>query len=146
MTTDSGATSAWLIERGQSENHEPTIWWIGDRDATSRDGERWTQDANEATWFNSREEAQAVIDRLFAHPLSARATGHTFLDKPLSAPLKDLTVELEIRQNELYLAMRVVEEMPASEAQTTCISKLAERMRKLVELRGKSEVGRSLDV
>jgi len=53
--------------------------------------------------------------------------------------------ELEIRQNELYLAMGVVEEMPASEAQTACITKLAERMRRLVELRGKSEVGRSLN-
>ena len=55
-------------------------------------------------------------------------------------------VELEVRQNELYLAMRIVEEMPASEAQTACIVKLGERMRKLVALRGKSEVGRSLDV
>ena len=54
--------------------------------------------------------------------------------------------ELEIRQNELYLAMGFVESMPASEAQTACITKLAERMRKLVVLRGKSEVGRSLDV
>lgn len=57
----------------------------------------------------------------------------------------DLTAETEIRQNELYLAMRAVEEMPASEAQTACIVKLGERMRSLVELRGKSEVGRSLD-
>ena len=63
-----------------------------------------------------------------------------------AVPLRDLTVELEIRQNELYLAMGVVEAMPASEAQTACISKLAQRMRQLVELRGKSEVGRSLDV
>lgn len=54
--------------------------------------------------------------------------------------------ELEVRQNELYLAMGVVEEMPASEAQTACIVKLGERMRRLVELRGKSEVGRSLNV
>jgi hypothetical protein len=54
--------------------------------------------------------------------------------------------ELEVRQNELYLAMRVVEEMPPSEAQTACIVKLAERMRRLVELLGKSEVGRYLDV
>lgn len=63
-----------------------------------------------------------------------------------AARLHDLTAELEIRQNELYLAMGVVESMPASEAQTACITKLAERMRRLVELRGKSEVGRSLDV
>lgn len=64
----------------------------------------------------------------------------------IAARLYDLTAELEIRQNELYLAMGVVETMPASEAQTACITKLAERMRRLVELRGKSEVGRSLDV
>lgn len=57
-----------------------------------------------------------------------------------------LAIELEIRQNELYLAMGVVEEMPPGEAQTACIVKLGERMRKLVEFRGKSEVGRSLDV
>lgn len=62
------------------------------------------------------------------------------------APVRDLTVELEIRQNELHLAMGIVEGMPASEAQTAYIVKLGERMRLLVELRGKSEVGRSLDV
>lgn len=56
----------------------------------------------------------------------------------------ETAVELEVRQNELYLAMRVVEEMPASEAQTACVVKLGERMRHLVELRGKSEVGRNL--
>jgi hypothetical protein len=63
-----------------------------------------------------------------------------------AAKPRDLTAELEIRQNELYLAMLVVEQMPASEAQTACIVKLGKRMRRLVELRGKSEVGRSLDV
>jgi len=57
-----------------------------------------------------------------------------------------MTAELEARQNELYLAMGVVEEMPASEAQTACISKLSKRMQVLVALRGKSEVGRTLTV
>jgi hypothetical protein len=66
-------------------------------------------------------------------------------DRSAAKP-RDLTAELEIRQNELYLAMFVVEQMPASEAQTACIVKLGKRMRRLVELRGKSEVGRSLDV
>ena len=51
--------------------------------------------------------------------------------------LRDLTAELEARQNELHLAMLEVEQMPASEAQTACIVKLGERMRRLVELRGK---------
>lgn len=48
----------------------------------------------------------------------------------------------EARQNELYLAMREVESMGASEEQTRCISALGGRMRLLVAARGKSEVGK----
>jgi hypothetical protein len=55
-------------------------------------------------------------------------------------------VELAFRQNELYLAMLEVDVMPASEEQTACITRLGERMRLLVELRGKNDIGRFLDL
>ena len=69
-----------------------------------------------------------------------RCVTHRYLELVADA----FEVELEVRQNELHLAMGEVEKMPASEEQTACIVRLGERMRKLVELRGKSEVGRSL--
>lgn len=75
---------AWLIERGQSERQVPTVWWIlGERESepTTREGERWTQDAYEATWFSTKTAADAVIARLFTGPLgdvSAKATEHGF--------------------------------------------------------------------
>lgn len=67
-------------------------------------------------------------------------------DGDLADAVRSQQLELEARQNELHLAMHEVESMPASEAQTACIIRLAARMRLLVELRGKSEVGRILDV
>ena len=69
-----------------------------------------------------------------------RCVTHRYIEAVTDA----FEVELEVRQNELHLAMVEVEKMPASEEQTACIIRLGERMRKLVELRGKSEVGRSL--
>ena len=77
--------SAWLIERGQPEKQAPTVWWVMDDrsldEPTSRDGEKWTQDALEATQFATQAAAEAVIDRLFTGPLGythARATEHVF--------------------------------------------------------------------
>lgn len=74
----------------------------------------------------------------------SRRTGGGVVSAPTTLERAFKEMELEFRQNELYLAMRVVEEMPASEAQTAAIAKLGERMRMLVEKRGKSEVGQKL--
>ncbi len=104
------------------------------RHLTPTDGrlERLHKEAVEAERMGQVEMSLAVLRGVLRELLDARH------HKP--------SAELEVRQNELHLAMIVVESMPASEAQTACIVKLGERMRRLVELRGKSEVGRSLDV
>jgi hypothetical protein len=71
---------AWLVERGQSEKHSPTVWWIGGPDTTNRSGESWTQDAFKATCFARRDDAQEIVDRLFTHrgEPTARAVEHGF--------------------------------------------------------------------
>jgi hypothetical protein len=67
--------SAWLIERGQSENHAPTVWWRGVHDHD------FTPDANLARRFRTREEAQAALDKLSApcNYVFGRVTEHVFL-------------------------------------------------------------------
>jgi hypothetical protein len=89
---------AWLVERGQSEKHSPTVWWIGGPDTTNRSGESWTQDAFKATRFARRDDAQEIVDRLFTHRgeptaravehgfASASAAGETAPSEPLRCP------------------------------------------------------------
>lgn len=66
--------TAWLIERGQSENHAPTVWFV--------EGHEWTTDANLAARFAMEADADDYIRRFIsahaAHP-TARATEHVFL-------------------------------------------------------------------
>lgn len=78
----SGSNSAWLIERGQSENHVPTVWWIAGPNNEWRDGEKWTTDASQATKYATRRSAQSIIERLFTtfDGASARATEHVWLE------------------------------------------------------------------
>jgi hypothetical protein len=75
---------AWLIERGQSVHHVPTVWRIaGPHDEVGlRDGEQWTQDAWEATRYATQAEADAVIERLLTNPKgpTARAVEHGFVE------------------------------------------------------------------
>lgn len=87
---DSHAASeqGWLVERGQSEGHNPTVWRIAPSTPDSRDQEGWTTDAFKATRYDTREEAQAVVDALFTGPMgrvTARATEHGFLRHPTAA-------------------------------------------------------------
>jgi len=79
-----GGKSAWLIERGQAENHAPTVWWIAGPRPDSREGGYWTTDASEATKFASKAEAEAVVYRLFTRlsKQSARATEHMWCSAP----------------------------------------------------------------
>jgi len=74
----------WLIERGQAENHAPTVWWIAGPRPDSRKGGYWTTDASEATKFASKAEAEAVVYRLFTRlsKQSARATEHIWCSAP----------------------------------------------------------------
>lgn len=73
---------AWLIERGQAVNHEPTVWWCGgnERAGLGEDEMRnWTTDAMKARRFATREEATELAKRLFA-PNLFRVTEHVFLE------------------------------------------------------------------
>jgi hypothetical protein len=95
LRIERGFAYAWLVERGQSESHRPTVWWIAGPTLRSRDGEKWTETAAEATRFATWAEAQAVVDDLFigsriGDPPTARATQHGFAGKAgggMSAPL-----------------------------------------------------------
>jgi hypothetical protein len=69
-------TSAWLIERGQPERQVPTVWFGAGG---------WTDDANKAHRYASREQAEARIASDFTPPPSrggpsARAVEHRWLD------------------------------------------------------------------
>ena len=72
--------NAWLIERGQSEGQVPTIWW---RSSEWKSREpylgQWTEDANEARKFSTKEDAerQARIDPGQFY----RVTEHVWLTK-----------------------------------------------------------------
>lgn len=65
---------AWLIERGQSMQHVPTVWWTGDE---------WTTDAWAARRFDTREDAEAAIRVHSGRPTYGPfgiAVEHGFLD------------------------------------------------------------------
>ncbi len=65
----------WLVERGQSENQAPTVWWTGDE---SIGWGGWSPDANLAERFETKEAADAVI-HLHSRPVvrdPSEAWGH----------------------------------------------------------------------
>lgn len=53
---------AWLIERSQPENHDPTVYWSGD-ETIGWSG--WTTDAWKAVRYPTRVAADAVIEERF---------------------------------------------------------------------------------
>ena len=71
-----------MVERGQSVNHAPTMWWCGgSRRAGVGENEmdNWTEDANKARRFPTAEEAQKLAENLFGRN-TYRVTEHLFLD------------------------------------------------------------------
>lgn len=82
---------AWLIERGQPEKQVPTVWWKDRKRWGLTHMDDWTEDANEAARFATRDEAEAFIGSKFTPPVgepSARAVEHGFLS-PVPAPTLD---------------------------------------------------------
>jgi hypothetical protein len=77
--------SAWLIERGQSMQHVPTVWWTGRQPS---DGDEWTTNAFAARRFSDREAAQREIDSRSRSGFGARgylfgiAVEHGFIGAP----------------------------------------------------------------
>lgn len=54
----------WLIERGDSEGHAPTIWWTGRKERTGVPyQDRWTISTSDAQRFNTKEAAFIVARR-----------------------------------------------------------------------------------
>lgn len=83
--------TAWLIERGQPEQQEPTVWLEPMRRwgvVTSND--RWTTDAFEARRFDTREAAGAEIES--RQPFVGRAVSHGFI-QPANQPQGDLDAD-----------------------------------------------------
>lgn len=77
--------TAWLVERGQPERQTPTVWWTG---------AGWTEDANLATRYGTREVAEEVIRRQFTPPASrggpsARVVEHRWLAARPAPPERD---------------------------------------------------------
>jgi hypothetical protein len=74
--------AVWLVERGQSENHTPTVWC-----ATAQETSviTWVTDANFATSFATKADAESFIFGRLTHPTrgpSARATEHKWFSYP----------------------------------------------------------------
>ena len=67
----------WLIERGQPEQQEPTLWWRGLYISGIPYMGRWTETANEAVRFRTREDAETRIQT--EHLTLCRAVEHGFL-------------------------------------------------------------------
>ena len=88
--------NAWLIERGQPENQIPTIWWIeNDPSRKKQDrkyGGRWTEDANKAAKFATREEAEIEAEHFVYH--AYHVCEHVFLS-PLTPPAPRATEQAE---------------------------------------------------
>lgn len=82
--------TAWLIERGQPEKQVPTVWWADRKRWGLAHMDEWTEDANKAARFDTREAAEAVIGAKFTPPASrggpsARAVEHGWItDLPRS--------------------------------------------------------------
>lgn len=69
----------FLIERGQAEHQSPTIWWRGGGFASGLEyGGQWTEIADRALKFDSRDEAEALA-KIKVHRFY-RVTEHLFLD------------------------------------------------------------------
>lgn len=80
----------WLIERGQPEGQEPTIWWGGpDHIVGAPYGGRWTEDATKARKFSDRGTAVMEMNVRCVH--NSRAAEHVFLNHPAlpSEPASD---------------------------------------------------------
>ncbi len=76
MSDPSAATTfQWLVERGQPENHEPTVWLENSAEHPASH-KHWTTDAWSAAMFPTRETAEAYIAE---EHLEARAVEHGFM-------------------------------------------------------------------
>jgi hypothetical protein len=64
------ALQMWLIERGQPERQVPTVWWADRKRWGLTYMDDWTDDANKAFRFESREAAEEVIAAKFTPPAS----------------------------------------------------------------------------
>jgi len=73
-----GGESLWLIERGQSENQAPTVWWCGPGDHD------FTEDANKAIRFRKWGDAAEKLEQVGYGKkyVFGRVTEHVFLTKP----------------------------------------------------------------
>lgn len=85
-----GATEfSWLIERGQPEGQSPPVWLdVYSTDSRTASYGDWVTDANEATKFPDRAEAEKFIRDCLTHPIrgaSARAVEHGFVSAVASS-------------------------------------------------------------
>lgn len=67
----------WLIERGQPERHEPTVW-LENSAAHPASHQRWTTDAYQAAMFPTKATAEEYITE---QRLTARAVEHGFMTR-----------------------------------------------------------------
>lgn len=96
----------WLIERGQQENHTPTVWYVGhsEHPEDAMYGGRWTENANRAVNFLTRQECETAIFNEFARykndpRVNCHASEHVFLSRSETpaAPVDDLVERLRKR-------------------------------------------------
>jgi hypothetical protein len=104
----------WLIERGQPEQQEPTVW-LENSAAHPASHKHWTTDANQAAMFPSRTAAEQYIAEELTHPIrgaSARAVEHGFMTR---APMTEIPVTLAHAFRDLVAAVEhVVQDSPGT--------------------------------
>ena len=74
-------TTSWLIERGQQQNHIPTIWWAGERVVG-----QWTDQVGLAIRFSRKEDAE-LVGSMLSHLIGEKtlmwtAIQHCWIDYP----------------------------------------------------------------
>jgi len=77
---DAGAVreAVWLIERGQEHGQQPALWWVQNEDRPGHPySGRWTEDANKARKFATRDLAEREGQRYVGHLYGV--TEHVFL-------------------------------------------------------------------
>jgi hypothetical protein len=78
-TAPADGLPVWLIERGQPEGQEPTIWWRGKEQSGVPYMGLWTETAHDAMAFSSKATAEAFIASNYIR--LRRATEHVFLNR-----------------------------------------------------------------
>lgn len=116
MTAPADGLPVWLIERGQPEGQEPTIWWRGKEQSGVPYMGLWTETAHDAMAFSSKATAEAFIASNYIR--LRRATEHVFLNRADRLYARNFDLNREIV--ELRAKAQALQEQVAQLADYVC--------------------------